>query len=163
MRTWIIPLVLLLFVFFIPLQVYVIGDGEGYGIQGAIYRYQVTGYGESLIPLPWEITYITTGIYTGLPALSILLWILGTVLLVQITMTSLIHGDRSTLPAYRRMYLGLLIAAALYLGSCIARYGLFFSGPAGLSLPLGVVILALFSVIFYLYTDVLMKTEKIAH
>ncbi|MFA5222375.1 MAG: hypothetical protein WC391_08845 [Methanoregula sp.] len=161
MRSWIIALGLLLFWFIVPLQFFIIGNDYGYGVQGAVYRYQITTTGISLIPIPWEMTYITSGIYTGNSALSILLWFAGTLVLALTAIISLIHLETLTLRTYRLLYIGMAVSGVLYLGSCIARYGIFFSGPAGVSIPVGIIVLMMCALFLFYYQNIFL--ENVSH
>jgi len=152
-RTWIIAVVLCIFFFILPLQCFVIGDDKGLGIQGAVYRWQMTLYGDSLIPMTKELTYIQVGIYSGKTALSVILWSLGTVTLALTTIISLLYWNR--LPRYyiRSVILGLVGAGIIYLASLCVQYGPLFSGPAGISLPIGVVIMFLSAIFLFFYQE----------
>jgi hypothetical protein len=132
--------------FILPLHVYVIGDFTGIGIQGAVYRYQISGYGVTLIPITRDIVFIKTGIYSGKTALSVILWLLGTILVTCTTIFGLVFvGDPRT-DYYRKISLGLIGASTCYLLSCIAQYGPLFNGRAGISIPV-IIFLILFWVI----------------
>lgn len=131
-------LVLVLLLFFIPLNVYVIGEWIGTGVQWALFRYQDTLYGSNLITLTMDFEYITTGILTGKTVFSIAFWITGTILLIIAFITlgvMVLEGmnEKKHLP-------GLLVIASgiLYTASCMTQYGPFFTGPAGISIPIGI-------------------------
>jgi len=133
-----IPLIIILLLFVIPLNIYVIGEWIGTGVQWALFRYQETSYGISLITLTRDFEYITTGTLTGKTAVSIALWGAGTILLIIafLALAAMIAeemNDKVHLP-------GLLVIASgiLLLASCMTQYGPFFSGPAGISIPLGI-------------------------
>lgn len=146
MRKWIIPFCLLVFVFFLPLQCFIIGDNQGLGIQGAVYRYQITGNGISLIPVTHEIGYVMNGIYQGKTALSVILWGVGTLVLVCTVLLSLIFMNRINPFIFQLFFIGITSSCILYLVSLVFQYGVFFSGPAGISIPAGTLIMALFAV-----------------
>jgi hypothetical protein len=148
-RTWIIPLSLLIFFFFLPLQCFIIGDNQGLGIQGAAYRYQITGIGVSLIPITHEIGYVTIGIYQGKTALSVILWGAGTFVLVCTVLLSIILMNRITPSILEYIIIGITSSCILYLGSLVFQYGVLFSGPAGISIPVGILIVILFAVFLY--------------
>jgi hypothetical protein len=129
--------ILLVFCFVIPLHVYSIGGDQGIGIQGSFYRYQVTGYGPMMITMMQDVSYVTGGIYSGRTALSIGLWVTGSISLVVATLLHLTGMDfvnqyNPTNPAFL-----LIGAGALYVVSCIAQFGPFFNGSAGISMPFG--------------------------
>jgi len=158
-RTWIIACGLCIFFFFFPLQCFIIGDNLGLGVQGAVFRYQMTLQGNSFIPITSELRYVTSGIYSGNSALSVVLWTLGTVVLTATTILSLLHWNRLPHSRLKIILAGLISASIFYLGSCIAMYGLFLSGSAGISLPVGIVILIMFTVFLYSYQNLFFSQE----
>ena len=129
-------MVLLLICFFLPLHCFVIGNGFGVGVQGAFYRYQVTVYGNSFIPITNEVGYIIDGIYTGAEALSVILWVIGGLFLIIATFLFFRTVRFPQMPA-RSAGIILIIAGIFFVISCISRYGLTFSNAAGLSIPAG--------------------------
>ena len=140
-RNYFIALLLCGIFFIFPFQVYIIGSETGIGIQGAVFRYQITSYGNSLIPITSDMMYIIRGIYSSKTALSVLVWILGTLLLTATTIFGLIFAAKERSDFNRQISLGLVSVCLCYLISCIVQYGFIFSGPAGTSLPVGIVIL----------------------
>lgn len=133
-----VPLFLVLLLFSIPLNLYVISEWIGTGLQWALFRYQETSFGISLITLTRDFEYITTGTLTGKTAISIALWGAGTILLIVafLALAAMISeemNDKVHLP-------GLLVIASgiLFIASCMTQYGPFFSGPAGISIPIGI-------------------------
>lgn len=133
-----IPLVLVLLLFIIPLNIYVIGEWIGTGVQWALFRYQETSYGTSLITLTRDLEFITSGTITGKTAISISFWIAGVVLLIIafITLAAMIAEEMKG----KIHILGLFVIASgiLLLLSCMTQYGLHFSGPAGFCIPVGI-------------------------
>lgn len=159
MRPWIIALVLCIFLFILPLQYFIIGGDLGQGIQGAVFRYQMTVKGNSLIPIPFEIGYVASGIYQGKTAVSVILWALGTLVLMCTTILSLIHGSRINRRFLEYIIAGIVSSCMLYLVSCIVLYGPLFSSPSITSLPLGILVMAMFAVFLYFYQDLLVKND----
>ncbi len=134
-RLLLVPVLLL---FLVPLNIYVIGDWIGTGVQWALFRYQDTSYGTSLITLDRDIWYITSGLITGKSAISISLWVAGTVLLVIscIVLAVLIAeeiDEHIQIPG-----LMVIVSGILLLLSCMTQYGPLLSGPAGFSVPIGI-------------------------
>jgi hypothetical protein len=158
-RPWIIPICLMIFFFFLPLQCFIIGDGLGRGVQGAVYRYQMTGSGISLIPITYEIGYITSGIYDGKTAVSVILWVTGTLVLACTLILSLIHAGQVNDRLLSFIRIGVAGSIILFLGSLVAQYGLFFSGPAGICLPVGILIMAIFAIFLYGFGDCFVITN----
>jgi hypothetical protein len=139
--------------FFLPLQCFVIGDNMGIGVQGAVYRYQITTNGNSLIPVTTEVTYVTSGLITGKTANSILFWIAGTVFLIILTFLSFLKYEYFNSRSIQLLSIGLFGASICHLLSCSIQYGPFLQGPAGRSLPAGVVLTILFSIFIYVYRE----------
>jgi hypothetical protein len=158
-RTWIIAVGLCLFLFILPLQCFIIGDNNGFGIQGAVLRWQITSQGESLIPIPGELSYVIQGTYTGKTAFMVIFWTLGTIVLTLITIISLIYWNELPRKFFWLIIFGLSGSGLLYLASCIAQYGLLFHGPAGVSFPVGVPVLFIFIVFLYTYQNFLFSEE----
>jgi hypothetical protein len=121
------------------------------GIQTAVFRYQITGQGNSLIPITTDLNYIFHGTYSGRTALSVLFWTLGTVLLVLSSLITLVYLDRFTKQHLKIIKLFLMGAIIAIIASCCTQYGLLLSGPAGLSLPFGGIILLMFVLCVHVY------------
>ncbi|MDO9326155.1 MAG: hypothetical protein Q7T80_14490 [Methanoregula sp.] len=161
MRTWIVAVGLCLFCFIIPLQCFIIGDNSGFGIQGAVLRWQMTEKGISLIPITTEMGYVTTGLYTGKTALMVIFWTLGTAALSLTTILSLIYWNQLPRTYLRLILIGLISAGILYLASCISQYGPLFHGPAGVSLPVGILVIFIFTGCLYFFQNSLYPDEII--
>lgn len=134
------PLIVLLLALalVLPINIYIIGDAIGAGLQFPFLRYQQTYLGTSLITLVDDLNYVASGTIGGRSALSILLWVLGTALLVA----ALVYFVAKRQEGYEtfRKPLALLVSggAAAYLLSCVAQYGPTLHGPAGFAVPVGV-------------------------
>ena len=130
----------------LPANIYAIGNGIGAGIRFPLFLYQDTTYGASLIPVWREISYVTSGTIGGRSAVSILLWVLGTALLIAaiVYFAARRKEDHETF----RKPLALLVAGAgvAYLLSCIAQYGPTFRGLSGFCVPVGVPLIAVIAV-----------------
>ncbi|WP_265582067.1 hypothetical protein [Methanofollis aquaemaris] len=122
----------------LPANIYLIGGGLGAGLQFPLLRYQQTYLGTNIITLVRDIEYVSSGILGGRSALSVLLWLCGTLLLIAAIgyFVCMWYEDYASI----RKLVSLLIAGAgvAYLASVIAQYGLLFHGPAGFSVPVGV-------------------------
>ena len=134
-RLLLIPLLPL---FLVPLDIYVIGDWIGSGVQWALFRYQDTSYGTSLITLDREIWYVTSGVITGKSALSISLWVAGAVLLFISCIVLAVLLAEEMDEHFRIPGLLVIAAGILLLLSCMTQYGPLLSGPAGFSVPVGI-------------------------
>ncbi|WP_292367023.1 MULTISPECIES: hypothetical protein [unclassified Methanoculleus] len=132
---------LLAAVLLLPVNVYAIGGAVGAGLRSPLFLYQETVYGTSLIPVWREISYVTSGTIGGRSALSILLWALGTALLLAAAGYA-VYRRHDGITGIRKP-LALLTAggAVAYLLSCVAQYGPTLYGPAGFAVPVGVPLL----------------------
>jgi hypothetical protein len=133
-----IGFLLLLLCFILPLHIYIIGGNLGAGIQGAFFRFQVTGIGDSFIFLNQDLGYVITGIYTGKTALSILVWIIADILLLFGTALYLIEPGERTVHISKKTGLFIIASGGIFLLSCFIQYGYFLHGVAGTSIPVGV-------------------------
>jgi hypothetical protein len=149
--------ILCLIFFILPIQVFVMGDFTGIGVQGAVYRYQTSGYGTYFFPITREITFVLNGTLSGRTALSVILWVSGTVLMACTTLFAFLHTNDSTENYYRQIAVGLIASCVIYLGSCIAQYGFFLSGMAGFSLPVGIIAILGWIGILYYYQHIFSK------
>jgi hypothetical protein len=161
-RTWIIAVVLCIFWLILPLQCFVIGDDLAFGVQGTIFRYQMYSAGNSLIPLNHEINFISSGVYNGRTAVSVILWVLGTILFTLTTICALGYWNRLPHEYLQYIIAGISGAGILYLASCVTQYGPLLHGSAGVSMPFGIVILFLFTVFLYIYQDFLYSEESVS-
>ncbi len=103
--------------------------------------------------IPREINYITMGIYGGKTALSVILWGLGTAMLACTMAYSFIHAETPSLAYYRQVTYGLIVSCVIYLTSCIAQYGILFHGPAGISFPVGIIIVLVWIGILHFFPE----------
>ncbi|RPJ53428.1 MAG: hypothetical protein EHJ95_02285 [Methanobacteriota archaeon] len=135
-----IVLGLLLLCLVIPLHIYVIGDWMGTGVQFALFRYQQVAMGQGIITILQDIGYVTSGVYHGRTAASILLWAGAAAVLVGAaawTAFNIVKNEGEG-PMHQRIAGILMLAAGLLVrGSAIAQYGVLLSGPAGISIPIG--------------------------
>ena len=115
----------------------IIGDAIGAGLQFPFLKCPAD-LSRQVITVLRDLDYVTSGIITGRSALSIVLWVLGTLLLVA----AIVYFAARRQEGYKsfRTPLSLLVGGAggAYLASCFAQYGLTLHGPAGLAIPVGV-------------------------
>ena len=129
---------LLVLILILPVNVYIIGDSIGAALQFSFLRYQQTYLGNGIITVLRDLEYISSGIITGRSALSIILWALGTALLIAAIAYFAVRRE-DDYETFRKP-LALLVAggAVAYLLSCVAQYGPTLHGPAGFAVPVGV-------------------------
>jgi hypothetical protein len=127
--------------FICPLHFFIIGDDNGYGIQGFFYRYQISSYGISFIPITNEIGYVTSGLIDGKSAISILLWALGSFTFSLAFFLFLLKFHELQEKHIKRISSLLFISIVILILSSFAQYGFFFFGPAGISILIGIPLL----------------------
>jgi hypothetical protein len=127
-----------LLLFLVPLNIYVIGDNLAQGVQWALFRYQQSYLGNSLILIHKDYLYVADGILRGSSASSTLLWIAGAVLLVAAVIMLAIATARC-LPCLVRPAGVLTVATgALFFVAMLVEYGPFLANSHGSSVPIGV-------------------------
>lgn len=124
--------------FLIPLNIYIIGDWMGSGIQTLFFRYMETNIGNSLIFLNREIYFITSGILTGKSAFASAIWMIGVALICIATVTVILANVRNDSKFIRSCALLNLGGAILFTLSILIQYGLTLNGPAGIAIPFGI-------------------------
>jgi hypothetical protein len=129
------------------------GDFMGIGVQGAVYRYQTSEYGTYFIPLTREVVFVLNGTLSGRTALSVLLWVSGSVLLSCTTIFAFLHIDDTTENYYRQVAYGLIASCGIYLGSLIAQYGFFLRGMSGFSLPVSIIAIPCWIMALYYFRN----------
>ena len=75
-------LIIQTFTLILPMNIYVIGDWLGTGIQWALFRYQQTYLGTSLIPVSNDFRYVLDSMIGGRSGISVLVWCVGAVMVV---------------------------------------------------------------------------------
>jgi hypothetical protein len=159
-RRYIVFFTLCLIFFVLPLQIFIMGDFTGIGIQGAVYRYQTSGYGTFFFPITREIVFVLNGTLSGRTALSVILWVSGTILLACTNVFAFLNINDNNPTYYRQIALGLIASCVIYLGSCIAQYGFFFKGMSGISFPVGIIAIPCWILILYYYHNVSRDNPK---
>jgi len=123
----------------IPLNIYVIGDWLGTGVQWALFRYQQTYLGTSLIPVTTDFRYVLDGMIGGRSGSSVLIWCVGAVMLVAAVFLFIYPQYMEPDSRWSR-YPPLLsmVAGILFFFSCILQYGFLLHSQAGFSIPIGI-------------------------
>jgi hypothetical protein len=138
MNRYRIPLVLQCLVFIIPINIYVIGDWLGTGVQWALLRYKQTYLGNSLILVSKDITYVLKGVISGRSGNSYILWTAGVVLFIIATILVILANTDEDSVMVRKASLVTITGALLLTGSVIMQYGIFFSSQSGFAIPVGI-------------------------
>ncbi len=136
-----IPLILPFLIFFIPVNIYMIGDRMGAGVQWLVFRYQVTYMGSSLILAGRDLTYVLTGLMGGRSGLSILIWLAGVVLMTLALLLVVLAYQKKNPDLIKKGSLLTVSAGIVLFLAIVTQYGLLLSGPAGFAIPIGIPII----------------------
>ncbi len=133
MNRYRIPLILQCLVFLIPLNIFMWGDWIIVDLQWAFFRFQSSPYGDSLIPIYKDISYILLGQTSGIhPVLAVVFWVAGGTLLV-IGLLSILFAYINERPDFIRKTSIITIFAGIFFGlSAIERF------VGGFAIPVGV-------------------------
>lgn len=149
MNKYYVFLIFSLLVFIVPIHFFIIGDDYGYGIQGFFYRYQEAPQGVSFIPLTNEIGYVTSGLIDGKSGMSIIMWAFGSFLFYLSFFIFLYKFHELKEFYYKLISYLIFISIGSLLISSFLQYGLFFVGPAGISILIGIPFLFFFGWALY--------------
>jgi len=138
MNRYRIPLILQCLVFLIPINIYVIGDWLGTGVQWALLRYQETYLGNSLILVTKDINYVLTGVISGRSGLSYMLWAAGVLLFIIAVVLVVLANIEEDSGMIRKASLVTITGAVLLTVSVIIQYGIFFNSQSGFAIPVGI-------------------------
>jgi hypothetical protein len=131
-------LILQSLLFIIPMNIYIIGDWVGAGVQTLFFRYNQTTIGQSLILLPREISFVLNGTLNGKSAFASVIWC-AAVFLICIATLILIHAYLRNNAVYVKYSAGFNLGGALLMTIAIGiQYGVTFHGPAGIAIPFGI-------------------------
>jgi hypothetical protein len=153
MRKNFLQILFSLFILVIPLNIYIIGEWLGTGIQWVLFRYQDTYMGTNFISVLDELYYISNGNITGKSALSVQLWQTGVVILfvgIIFLLLDRVVNKNVAISGVLLISSGLFFLTAVFL-----QYGLYLSGPAGTSIPIGIPLVFIIGgyFLFYCYSD----------
>jgi len=109
--------------FLVPVNIYILGDWNGAGLQWALFRYQRTAGGESLVSSTRDLTSVITGMVSGMNGLAISLWSLAVFLLLLYFVLTLWAVVTENLTIVQKSSLILVICGLLFLLSDMVQFG----------------------------------------
>lgn len=136
-----ISLVLQCLVFLIPINIYVIGDWLGMGVQWALFRYQQTYLGNSLILVTREITYVLNGTISGRSAISLILWAIGALLFIIATILVILANTNKDSSLIKKASLITITGGIIIAISILVQYGILLNSQSGFAIPVGIPII----------------------
>jgi hypothetical protein len=144
-----IPLFLQVFLFLVPMNIYLIGNGIGSGIQWLLFRYTSSYLGNGFVLLSREIQLVESGVLSGKTGLSIGVWGLAAGIIVIATILA-IYAYFEGEPSYIRCSAILNFSSAvLVILALVLQYGVSLNGPSGISVPLGIPVILIVAVVQY--------------
>jgi hypothetical protein len=141
MNKYKISLLLQCLVFLIPINIYVIGDWLGTGVQWALFRYQQTYLGDSLILVTKDITYVLNGTIGGRSAISLLAWGIGALLLIIATILVILANIEKDSTLIKKASFLTIAVGIIFTISILLQYGIVLFSQSGFALPIGIPII----------------------
>lgn len=138
MRKLTIPFILPWLLFVIPVNIYVIGDWAAVGLQWALFRYQQSLMGSSLICLGNDVNYIYMGLLAPKTLASVLIGFLAAAVLVIGLGLLLKDFQKQSPQPYKNTGLAILISGCLFLISDMIQYGPILFSKYSFCIPLGI-------------------------
>ncbi|AGB02530.1 hypothetical protein [Methanoregula formicica] len=143
------PLIVQCSLFLLPVNIYIIGEWLGAGIQWILFRYQQTYLGNNLIVFSKDILYVQNGILTGKSAISAAIAFAATCIIIMATVLLFIAHMENRAKRVKTSALLTIFSGCLFLLSDILQYGIFLNGPAGFVVPIGVPVIFLVGALVY--------------
>jgi hypothetical protein len=132
------PLIVQCVLFLIPVNIFVIGDWLAAGVQWIFFRYQQSFMGNSFIVFIKDLYFVQEGIIRGRSAVASEMAVAATffmALAVFLLFTAYQRKSGTWVKAAAIVSMG---GGCLYLIVDMIQYGVFFHGPAGFVIPIGV-------------------------
>jgi hypothetical protein len=134
--------------FLVPLNVYVY-DRIGAGVQWALFRYQVIGGGGSLYSFTSDFVYMVDGLIPWRSNAATTVWFLSVSLLIVSFLLILWGMQTDSQQWFRRSAIIVTFCGVLFLCSDTLLYGIFFYGPGGFCIPVGIPLVIILGVWAY--------------
>lgn len=144
-----ISLILQVFIWIIPVSIYVIGDWMGSGIHWLFFRYQQTNMGNSLILIDRETGFVLSKMITGKSAVSIIVWDIGTCLIVLATLLIFYALIQDHEQSMKRAAVCNVTGALALTFSMVLLFGITLNGPAGFAIPFGIPVILIIAYLQY--------------
>jgi hypothetical protein len=129
--------------------VYVIGNWIGTGIQWALFRYQVVGDGGNLFSFPNDLGFVVSATIYGRSGMAITIWFLSVSLLIVSFLLILWGMQTGNRQWFRRSAPIIILCGVLFLSSDALQYGIFFRGPGGFCIPVGIPLVIILGIWMY--------------
>jgi hypothetical protein len=157
-------------VFLIPVNIYAfgvpdklrdpVGDWAVAGIQWALFQYQETVSGSSLISVSNLIRFIFEGDITGISAIPLMVGILAALLLVCSFIVNIASLAKGSHPYVRISSVMIIMCGLLFAISDLLLYGPLFHGPDGFCIPVGIPVMLFIGWWTYRHEDTVERLPK---
>jgi len=144
-----LPVLIQSVLFFIPVNIYVIGDWLARGLQWSMFRYQQSDMGSSLIGFSKDLMYLQENILKGSSALAAECNLVASVMMI-LAFFILVFALTNT-PGRWIPYGALcsICGGIFFLVADIVQYGIFLNGPSGFVIPIGIPIILVAGIWMY--------------
>ena len=136
-----LPIILQCLIFFIPVNIYVIGDWLGAGVHWILIRYQQTYLGNSIIPVTKDITYILNGTISGRSGISLGVWAFSVLLFIIATILVILAYLKEDFSLIKKASVLTITGGVILAISVVIQYGILLNGQSGFVIPLGIPII----------------------
>jgi len=133
-----IPFIIQSLIFLILVYIYIVGNNLAAGIQWIFFRYQQSYFGDSIIVFYKDLFYVQAGLLKGRSAVAAGFEFVATIIMILAFFLFLAAYQLKTGTWIRAAAMGVMSGGFLYLLSDVIQYGIFFHGPAGFVIPVGV-------------------------
>jgi hypothetical protein len=133
-----LPFIVQCILFLVPVNIYVVGDWLAAGMQWIFFRYQQSYLGNGFIIFARDLDYIRYGWITGRSAFAAEVAMAASLLLMLALLVFLYIGLKESATHAKAGALITIAGGCLFLLSDMIQYGMFFHGPAGFAIPVGV-------------------------
>jgi len=144
-----LPLIVQCSLFFLPVNIYIIGNWLGVGVQWSLFRYQQTYLGDSSIVFYKDLFYVLNGTLTGKSMIAAEISFTATCVIIVATILLLIANMKYNRNWEKYSAILTLSSGSLFLLSDAIQYGVFINGPAGLVIPIGLPAILFAGVLIY--------------
>ena len=133
-----LPLIAQCLLFLVPVNIYVLGDWLAAGVQWILFRYQQSYLGNSLLLFTRDLYYLQEGIIKGRSALASEIAVVAAFCMICAVFLLFYAYAIESGAWVKTAAMVSLGGGCLYLIGDMVQYGMFFQGPSGFTIPVGV-------------------------
>jgi hypothetical protein len=133
-----IPFLLQCLVFLIPVNIYVLSNGNGYGVQWALFRYQQNCLGNLVYPVTNDLNAELSWGFQSWSAFAVILWVIAMALLIGCFVIHLLELQKQKSKFLKNIAIITIISGLIFALSDVVQYGLLFNSSKGFCIPIGI-------------------------